>query len=563
MSVLRRYWAEILVVGAVFGVLVCCALPDISWMNTDCDGPHYIYAAKYLHPAHKTSAPLFLLLGHLFLYIPWGTDAWRFALLSVLASTVTAVFIIAVIKHYTGNRWYAVLGALIWGSSALMISQSTIIESYALVTTFGVGAFYFSLKKRWVLTALFLGLSITVHPLAVFPLLVIFIANKEFRKWRYYGMVAMFLVFYAYIPLTSRPPYMWFGEGSTSTNFFMDNISTIMMLVGGLSIWDVPKRIFDAAGIMGASLGLASLVIVYWMWKTSRLNGVKQLLKQPLFWLFMLPVTLYIINLAHQTYVHCLPSIAFGAVIAGVMLPRMKPYWGYAVAVVAIGLLVFNANYFDVGRTLDPDLSARKFYNEELPKIPDGQILLSQQGWEWAMVFLYNAEEDRDITSICAGALPSPDYQNNLKSQGINLVDNPDDPLSVKSTNIALSIVELNENVWTTRPTTPRTFGAEIVPARGNEHYLGVFPKSVTDGSMDMVWQWRPSNPYDIITGAIEVEEWVWVVFSNYTVLTFVMMGMIGAVPMWVAYMVLFKKKKWSAKKAWHMGSEVEVEADD
>jgi len=98
---IKAYWPELLVVGVVFSVLLSCAIPDLVWVNTDCDGPHYIYAAKYLHPAHKTSAPLFLLLGHLFLYIPWGTDAWRFALLSVLASTVTTIFIIAVIRHYT------------------------------------------------------------------------------------------------------------------------------------------------------------------------------------------------------------------------------------------------------------------------------------------------------------------------------------------------------------------------------------------------------------------------------------------------------------------------------
>ena len=63
--------------------------PDATWVNVDSDGIHLVYAAKYLVPAHKGSAPLYLLLGHFMLYLPFGTEFWRLALLSALGG-VTA-----------------------------------------------------------------------------------------------------------------------------------------------------------------------------------------------------------------------------------------------------------------------------------------------------------------------------------------------------------------------------------------------------------------------------------------------------------------------------------------
>jgi len=580
LSSIRRYWPELLAFGGIFGVLTLLCMPDFSWINTDCDGPHYVYSAKYLYPAHKTSAPLFLLLGHLFLLIPLGMDAWRMAMLSVTASTATAVFIYLITRSYILShpvsldsnkyvgmiipsrligyseegkrhkenraRLFGIIAALIWGSGALVISQSTIIESYALVSLFGAAAFYFSLKKRWVLTVCILGLGLATHHLILVPILVIILANSGIRKWRYAGLLSVFLLFYLYVPITNREPYMWLSGGNEGTNFLADNLSTAMMLVGGLAIWDIPKRIIDTIGVVGVSMGVAVVPIIWWVLK----GRTGRWYREPLLWLFGLPILYYAVDLAPQTYVYVMPAIAFGAIIAGISLHRMNRKMLTALVLAGVVVLLgFNTYYFDIGRTLDPSLSARQYYDNELPKVPDGEILLTQQGWEWAMVYLYNEEEGRDIVPICAGSLPSADYQQQLRDWGVAFAVNKDDPLSTQSTNIAYSIVEQNDNVWTTVPTDPKTFGAEIVVAKGNTEYLTNIPKTITDGSVDTVWQWKPSNPYDIITGSIEVDEWVWITFSNYNVQTMTMLGVIGSVPMWVLYMVFIRKKKWTLRK--------------
>ena len=93
--------------------------------------------------------------------IPVATQAWRFELLSVLATMGTCLFVYLIVKSKL-NRWYALLGTLIIGMSAIVISQSIIIETYPLVTMLATGAFYFATKKKWYWTAVFLGAGLAV-----------------------------------------------------------------------------------------------------------------------------------------------------------------------------------------------------------------------------------------------------------------------------------------------------------------------------------------------------------------------------------------------------------------
>jgi len=162
------------------------------------------------------------------------------------------------------------------------------------------------------------------------------------------------------------------------------------------------------------------------------------------------------------------------------------------------------------------------------------------------MVFVYNKNEGHNIIPVCVGTLPSLTYQKQLtETYGINVIDFPDVAIGDRPTVIAKYVIENNANTWTTVPTTPETYGAAIVPAKANVDKLTMSPKSITDGSMDMQWQFKPSNPYDIMTGSIEVRQWVWLVFSNYSVLTMTMMALVGAVPCWGLYMKFIKKKKF------------------
>ncbi len=143
MICFRKYWSEILVFGFVFVIFMIDLNPDMTFMLKAADSVGYMYSAKYLYPSYHTSPPLYLLMSHLFLKIPFGTDAWRMGLVSVFSSMGACVFIYLTIKHLIVEKClkqklggyikykdrlkidksaakYALLGVLIYGTSALV-----------------------------------------------------------------------------------------------------------------------------------------------------------------------------------------------------------------------------------------------------------------------------------------------------------------------------------------------------------------------------------------------------------------------------------------------------------
>jgi len=510
MSFLKKYYLEIIVIALIFCVLLMDAAPSPTWINTDSDGIHYTFSAEWLYPSHKGSAPLFLLLGKLFLFIPIGTEFWRMALISVISGTVASLFILLIIKRKTDNKWFSMIGALIYGGSALAISQNTIVEAYPLVTAVCLGVYYFCLNQKWLTASILIGVAGAIHPTSMLVILPMIVLYKELRTWRRLGVMALFMLIYLYVPLTNRPPYMWFPSNETGgvLGFVKDSLETAFMLSGKLAIYDFPKRILDATGLIlvdFAVIGIVPLIVCF---------KKRKLMRNVLFWMMIIPAIYYATNLAPQTYVYLQPTIAFGAIAIGIGLKRVNKKILYATAVATLVMFIFNANYFDIGRTLDKNLSATEYYEVELNKVPDGQILMPYYGWEWAAIYRYNKENDRNIIPVCIDTLANPIYQKMLTEQGIKFDDNLNDDRLIRQNYLALSVVELNDNVWTTATTDDKTYGCVVLPAKGYESLLNKIPTEPA-GS----WHFLPSNPYGIITGSIEIEQWKFITMSNHNML--------------------------------------------
>ena len=535
-----KHWPEFIAFAAILGVLLLDAAPDMTWINTCSDGPHYVYASKYLYVAHKGGAPLFILLGKLFLLIPFGTEFWRMTLISVIASVVASVLIYLIVKHHLKDnpkaRWYGLLGAVAYGGSALVISQSTIVETYALTTMLGLLAYLMVLKNRFAWASVAIGAGLAVHPITLFVAIPIVLFNKKIRKLKYLAIVAAFGLFYLYNPIIARlnpPPYdMW--SNLTPGNGLVDFFSTAIMLSGGLAIWDFPQRVLDTVGILGLSLGIMLVGLVVYLLIT------KKVWKTDLFWLFALPLLYFLSDLAPQTYVYLMPSIAFGVIMACIAVSRKLNL--IAVWACVIVLTVVNTYAFDIGRTLDPELSATKYYREELSKVPDGQFLMPQYGWQWAMIFLYNKNEGRNIVPICVDTVVSSTYQDQLHKDGVKFDDvgiaTRTDTLE-KQNELATSIVRLNENVWVTRDTVPETYGTEVIQANHDESLV----RKVSPYPPGQ-WHWKPSNPFEFITGSIEIRKWCFITLTNWNVLFFIGFASAGLIVNHLLWWVIGKRVK-------------------
>jgi hypothetical protein len=218
-------------------------------------------------------------------------------------------------------------------------------------------------------------------------------------------------------------------------------------------------------------------------------------------------------------------------------------------------MLGFNANYFDIGRTLDKNLEATEFYTVELNKVPNGGVFLAKQAWEWAMVYLYNKENGRNIIPIVTGNLSNVDYMKLVQGMGINLTipTHLDSLHSLDVQNEVIdSIIKNNSAVWISYGTDEKDYGGAITEINNHnpkevefaENDLIISEISIEKASSSTI-KWMPNNPYDFITGRIEVTQWRLETLSNYNCLMFLMLGFIGFAGVWFFQKIVLEKKEW------------------
>jgi G:T-mismatch repair DNA endonuclease (very short patch repair protein) len=287
MKRILKYWPEFIVFGVLFVVYAICASPSLTWYNMAVDGTAYVMSAKYLYPAHKTSAPLYLLTGHFFMMPPIGTEYWRLAMMSAVFALGCLIFTYLIVrqllKDNPRNRLYALIAVAVFGSSMMLISQAVVVVPFTMVTMFSLAAFYFTLKKKWAWVAVMLGLGLATHHLILITWIVLILFFKEMRNWKRILITLAFVLFYLYIPLSkafSDQPDMWLN--TNVRGFLQDNIFTLSGLAGGVAIWDLPKRILELFGFWGVCFTIGLIPLGWFIWK-------QKYWKQPLFWLFGLP----------------------------------------------------------------------------------------------------------------------------------------------------------------------------------------------------------------------------------------------------------------------------------
>ena len=103
--------------------------------------------------------------------------------MSAMFTLAAALFVYLIIKHLLAenknNRKWACLGAFIFGASALVFAQATIVETYAVVTFFSIAAYYFVLKKRWAWASSMIGMGLITHHLILLTWVVLILPIKE------------------------------------------------------------------------------------------------------------------------------------------------------------------------------------------------------------------------------------------------------------------------------------------------------------------------------------------------------------------------------------------------
>lgn len=109
---------------------------------------------------------------------------WRFP--ALIAGMVSIIFVYAIGKHIFEDEWAAVLAATVYSLDGLSFVSQRIGMNDAYLVCFSLGALYFLLKEKYIVSAVFLGLALSSKwsALWVIPILILaFILLKKQKKW--------------------------------------------------------------------------------------------------------------------------------------------------------------------------------------------------------------------------------------------------------------------------------------------------------------------------------------------------------------------------------------------
>ncbi len=380
----RKLAISAILLGLSLAYFIVLASPDLTWVNVDSDAPTYIIAAEELRISHPSpGAPLFNLLNAGWIRIfPGDNSFWELSLLSAVASSLVVVVL------YLVSR--SVLPSLLWMASGVVVGQSTVVESYALVCLFMVAGYWLYKEDRRSWAYVVLGLGVMVHHLAGIAIIVFLLRDLWLKRdktpilWALIGLPLLL-----YIPLANREPFIWIG-GSGITDYYRYWFSQGGLL-GGLAIFpteDLLERVVDFSLVAVGSLGLA-IPLIY--------LSVKRSKDYTLLALTTIPLVYYLTNLAPQTFTYTMPAVAFAGLLA------VKASSDVLKRVVVVGCLILiglNVQWYDIGRTLDSDMEAVRFY-ESLRGIPPNSVVWSEsRGWEKVTVELFNSREGTQIDTV-------------------------------------------------------------------------------------------------------------------------------------------------------------------
>jgi hypothetical protein len=248
----RRWWVPAAVFAIALGVYLATLPAGLTWANDSADGGDLIAAALVTGVAHPTGYPTFTLLARLATVLPWGTPAWRVALLSACCGALTATFVTATVLALgrpaaEGGQlsipvpalqpgWAgpapAVAVGLMLAFSPLLWGQSTVAEVYALLAclaaalSWAVVRWQQSGSPTWaaalgLLSGLALGNHLTI--LALAPMVAVVLLQERGRRRALVTFVlalAAGLLVTLYLPLaaSTSPPVNW-GDPQTLDGF--------------------------------------------------------------------------------------------------------------------------------------------------------------------------------------------------------------------------------------------------------------------------------------------------------------------------------------------------------
>lgn len=371
MSWIVKSYKELILFAAVSAIYIVCTAPGATWAFLDCDLFDFMYSTKFMTISHFPGFPIYIMFGSLVQMFYAEGSAWGLAL---WGSTIPAIFTIIMIfyitRKLTDNKWSPYVAALGLAGASAYFSQTIIPEVYSFSIFMLVLTWFLLTYGKYSLGAIAAGLAAGTHIFVGPAILAMFFYYSGFRK-KWYLFIPCAVLPYLYV-VFGAVRSEWNASlpvGSGLEGFFKTYVwGTIydnFKYWGAIAIWNFPKRLFETAVLLTTSFGLALIPMLYWFkdWKKAGF----------LIACIAVPVFYYVGCNVETAYVHFTLAFPFLAVAAGLGMDKFKLHPSIVLVASGILLLVFPLS-FDIGNTLDKELSAQNMYRQ-IEQIPDGSVV--------------------------------------------------------------------------------------------------------------------------------------------------------------------------------------------
>jgi hypothetical protein len=222
--------ASVLTGLAAFAMYVATLHPSVPGG----DAGELIVAAQSLSVAHPPGYPLYVMVGHLFSMLPFGSVAWRVNLLSAVCDAGAVSLLALTIGRLTHRSAAAIAGAGLFAFSPTVWTYATGAEVFPLNNLL-VAAIVFCAVRAWergrvadvYLLALVVGVATSHHhtSMAVGGIALLAVLWHTRREWHsparvaaLAGSFAVGLLPYLFLPLGRTSMAQW-GDQSTWSGF--------------------------------------------------------------------------------------------------------------------------------------------------------------------------------------------------------------------------------------------------------------------------------------------------------------------------------------------------------
>jgi hypothetical protein len=397
-----KYDYLILALVAFAYYFVLCS-KEWTWIFTSGDSGDWLASSIWWVNSQPFGSPLFVLLGHLLNFIfPHHLVLAMTIGLSVIPASITVAVTYLIIKHMS-NIKYAIAGTIILLGSVIFLTQSTILEEYALSTMFVTLAYYFYIQDKKKLTILMLALGSAIHVIVALISFIWLCFNlknvktwyKSFWIYVVFGILPYTLVF---VLMAGDNPKILAGSLSmASINNYLGTTGTI----GSISWYEAIFRVPQFAGFMCLTLGLGIIPFIS-MFKRFYTQYIGIALATCIFCMW-----LYLTNNDPNTWTFMCFAIPIMTVIVALGLSKLNSFHYKMVIACAIALIIFNSIFLNAN-VLSKQMPVAKNFETETFNLPDGSAIVNMMSGNYVLGIMYVMAQGKDIIPILfVGDIPN------------------------------------------------------------------------------------------------------------------------------------------------------------